>query len=335
MNFMLHTSFPGSLEEDWNALLAESITHVPFLRYEYLQNWWQSRGGGEWPPAAQLLIVTAHRDDHLVGIAPLFRNGRTLLFLGSIEISDYLDFIVREADLPDFISGLLDFLHSDPSIPLWDELSLYNLLESSPSAAQLSTSTNALGWGFFSENNYHAPSIPLPGEWEEYLASLDKKQRHELRRKIRRLEESETTSRWYFVTDESTLDEEIAAFLALMAQDPEKEAFLTPEMTTAIADTIKTAFQHGYLQLSFLEIDGQKAVAYLNFDYDNQVWVYNSGLDRSLMSFSPGWVLLGYLIRWSIENSRTHFDFMRGDEDYKYRFGGTDRMVQRVLITRN
>lgn len=338
MQFKLHTAFPETLENEWNALLAESITNVPFLRFEYLRNWWQTRGGGEWPSDSSLVIISAHDDERLLGIAPLFHSqhaGKSaLLFLGSIEISDFLDFIVRPEDLAAFTTGLLAFLSSEPSIPQWETLDLYNLLDSSPSHAQLKQAAGALGWNFTSAITHHAPVIHLPGDWDTYLAELVKKQRHEIRRKIRRLEEADLPSSWYFVEDEKLLDDAIEEFLALMAQDPEKEAFLTEEMVTAMSGTIKTAFTHGYLQLSFLEIDGQKAAAYLNFDYDNQIWVYNSGLNRDFFSYSAGWVLLGYLLRWANENGRSNFDFMRGDEDYKYRFGAQDRFVQRLTITR-
>ncbi len=152
--------------------------------------------------------------------------------------------------------------------------------------------------------------------------------------RFRRLEEADVPSNWYFVEDKDNLDDAIENFLGLMAQDPEKEAFLTAEMVTAMSGTIKSAFAQGYLQLSFLEIDGQKAAAYLNFDYDNHLWVYNSGLNRDFYSYSAGWVLLGYLLRWANENGRTNFDFMRGDEAYKYRFGAKDRFVQRVTLSR-
>jgi CelD/BcsL family acetyltransferase involved in cellulose biosynthesis len=338
MEFKLHTAFPDDLEEEWNGLLAQSITHVPFLRFEYLLNWWQTRGGGEWPGEARLVIITAHEESNLVGIAPLFHSQQDgkhqLLFLGSIEISDYLDFIVRPGDLSTFIEGLLAFLTVHPDIPQWETLDLYNLLDSSPSLDQLQQSVLALGWSFTNAVTNHAPVIHLPGDWEAYLASLDKKQRHELRRKIRRLEEAEVSSKWYIVENEKTLDEDIDHFLSLMAQDPEKEAFLTEEMVIAMSGTIKAAFAQGYLQLSFLEIDGQKAAAYLNFDYDHHLWIYNSGLNRDFYSYSPGWVLLGYLLRWANENGRTNFDFMRGDEDYKYRFGAKDRFVNRVTISR-
>lgn len=332
MEFQLHTTFPANLEKDWNALLTESVTHVPFLRYEYLHNWWQTRGGGEWDHHATLAIITAYEADRLAGIAPLFRstyNGKnTLLFLGSIEISDYLDFIVRLKDHPAFLKGLLSFLQDE------QQLELFNFLNSSPTIKQLQEIANEAGWQFSLETTNHAPQVILPGDWEEYLASLDKKQRHEVRRKIRRLEGAEVPTRWYFVDDAETLSDEIDQFLGLMAQDPEKEAFLTEEMVTTMAGSMEQAFKHGYLQLAFLEIDGQKAAAYYNFDYDNKLWIYNSGLDRQFMSYSPGWVLLGYLLRWANENGRKSFDFMRGDEDYKYKFGAEDRIVQHVTLVK-
>jgi len=103
-------------------------------------------------------------------------------------------------------------------------------------------------------------------------------------------------------------------------------------MRDQMKSTMRCAFQGGCLQLAFLEVGGQKAAAYLKFDYLNRIWVYNSGLDRSYMQYSPGWVLLGHLIKWANDNGREEFDFMRGDEDYKYKFGAVDRFVIRVKI---
>jgi CelD/BcsL family acetyltransferase involved in cellulose biosynthesis len=161
-----------------------------------------------------------------------------------------------------------------------------------------------------------------------------KKQRHEIRRKIRRLETQELPTRWYIVTDATGLDDEIEAFIALMAQDAEKERFLTGVMRAQLQASIHAAFEAGWLQLAFIEIDGQKAAGYLNFDFGNHIWVYNSGLNYAFGELSPGWVLLGYLLQWANEHGRQAFDFMRGDEDYKYRFGATDRFVLRATIHR-
>ena len=104
MDFALHRDFTelASLAEDWNELLSESVTHIPFLRHEYLSAWWTTRGGGEWPES-ELAVVTAHHGNRLIGVAPVFsarnRDGnQALLLLGSIEISDYLDILARRAD---------------------------------------------------------------------------------------------------------------------------------------------------------------------------------------------------------------------------------------------
>jgi CelD/BcsL family acetyltransferase involved in cellulose biosynthesis len=136
------------------------------------------------------------------------------------------------------------------------------------------------------------------------------------------------------VEDEASLDEEIDAFLKLMSHDHHKEAFLSDVMRSQMHAAVHKAFQAGWLQLVFLEIGGQKAAAYLNFDFDNRIWLYNSGINFDFNYYSPGWVLLAYIIQWGIENGREALDFMRGDEDYKYRFGGVDRYVLRVQIER-
>ncbi|HTX79955.1 MAG TPA: GNAT family N-acetyltransferase [Longilinea sp.] len=335
MDFTLYTSFPDDLETEWNSLLDESVTHVPFLRYEYLRTWWQTRGGGEWP-AAQLAVIIARRAGQLVGIAPLFvadhQGQSSLMLLGSIEVSDYLDLLVRPADLEAFVAGLLDYLKTAP-LPPWSALDLYNLLDQSPTLSALEKAASTQSWAYSSQSLQHSPHISLPGDWETYLAGIDKKQRHEIRRKMRRTEEMGVPLHWYIVEDTARLDEEVDAFMALMANDAEKAAFLTPAMRQHMHLTARCAFDHGCLQLAFLEIGGQKAAGYINFDYLNRLWIYNSGLDPRFNEFSPGWVLLGYLLQWANENKRTEFDFMRGDEEYKYRFGAMDRFVMRAKLT--
>lgn len=327
------------LSDEWNQLLACcSASHVPFLRHEYLSTWWKSLGGGEWKNAELFTLVGRDQSGTILGIAPLFisinqDNLRSILLLGSIEITDYLDLIVSEEHLTEFIASIFRLLHADQSLN-WQALDFYNISDTSPTLPVIKQAAEQLDWEYSQETLQPCPYILLPGDWETYLANIDKKQRHEIRRKMRRAENNEVPVRWYIVTEEASLDQEIEGFLELMAQDPEKEKFLTPIMRSQMRNAIHAAFKAGWLQLAFLEIDGQKAAGYLNFDYDDHIWVYNSGLRFDYRELSPGWVLLGYLLKWANDNQRKSFDFMRGDEDYKYKFGAVNRYVVRALIRR-
>jgi len=332
MDFFWHQDFSEFSESEWNGLVEQSISDTPFSRHEYLSEWWKTLGGGEWKNA-ELILVSAKENDQLVGIAPLFiteYDGQlALMLVGSIEISDYLDLIVRDADLSRFLSGLLDFLASHEG-GNWSAIDWYNLPDSSPTLAALKAESEQRGWTHHQEIYRPTPRIPLNGSFDDYLSQIDKKQRHEIRRKMRRAAESDEEVRLHVIDQTADIESEMNAFFDLMVQDPNKEVFLHPEMREQMSVTIRNAFERGYLWLAFLEINGSKAAASLNFDYKNKLWGYNSGVGRQHMELSPGWVLLADVIQWCCDNGRHEFDFMRGDEEYKYRFGGVNKYVMRA-----
>lgn len=326
-----------TLTTEWNALLAESIARVPFLSAEYLRTWWAHRGGGEWPEA-RLALVTA-RDDtgRLLGIAPLFsaanRDGRpALLLLGSIEISDYLDLIVRPADVDAFVTGLVEYLSTDST---WEVLDLYNVQASSPTRAALARVAEARGLATAEQTLEQTPAIPLPGDFETYLAQqVEKKERQEIRRKVRRAENGEQKVAWRLVAPSDDVNLETDTFLELMALNPDKARFLTAPMRAQFRATVRAMAGRSQLHLAFLEVDGAPAAGYLSFDDGRRLYVYNSAIDPRFNALSAGWVLLAYLIQWSIANGRRVFDFLRGHEDYKFRFGGVPGRILRLQTAR-
>jgi CelD/BcsL family acetyltransferase involved in cellulose biosynthesis len=335
MDFFLHSEFSEFSEAEWNGLVEQSITDTPFSRYEYLSEWWETKGGGEWTNP-ELILVSARENGQLVGLAPLFRaehEGQSaLLLVGSIEISDYLDLIVREPDLPRFLTGVVDLLRSSEA-GSWSALDWYNLPESSPTLAALKAEAERRAWTYHEDVYRPTPRIPLNGSFDDYLARIDKKQRHEIRRKMRRAAESEKQVRFRIVNGTEDIDSEINAFFDLMIQDPQKADFLHPAMREQMSATLRNAHARGYLWLAFLEVEGEKTAASLNFDYKNKLWGYNSGVSSAHRELSPGWVLLAHTIQWCTENGRYEFDFMRGDEEYKYRFGGVNQHVMRAKVT--
>jgi len=335
MQFTRHREFSEIEPDAWNALASASVSDSPFARQEYLEQWWRTRGGGEWVDS-HLVLISAAESGRLMGIAPLFtatHEGRpTLLLVGSIEISDYLDLIVRRDDERRFVAGLLDYLARTPelaSLPL----DLYNIADSSPTLVILREAAAERGWRYDEEAFRPAPQISFTGDFQAYLAQLDKKQRHEIRRKMRRAGEEPYAAKLELLRDPAELEGAIDSFLELMVHDEEKARFLTPGMREHMRSLMRLAWHAGYLWLAFLRVQGNRAAGAFNFDYRNRLWAYNSAVNRRFLSLSPGWVLLAHQIKWACEHGRAEYDFMRGGEGYKYLFGAKPRDVMHIRLS--
>lgn len=319
-----------SLHNEWNGLLPTNPTNEVFLTWEWQTTWWESYLPGD-------LWVIAARDESgaLVGIAPWFREAESLVIrpIGCVEVTDYLDIFVRPEHRSAFLSGLADLLYE-----CRDEYSRVNLCNNpgrSPTNEDLPRILTERGFTVNVRVQEVCPTIALPTDFETYLNGLDKKNRHECRRKMRRAEENDPKVEWYIVGPNHDLQAEIEQFIKLMAAShPEKTQFLDDPKNAAFFRAVMPKIAAcGWLHLCVLTVGGNAAAAYLNFDYNNRIMVYNSGLIPETYSYlSPGIVLLLYMIQHAIGQRRTEFDFLRGNEDYKYRMGGQDYPVREIQI---
>ena len=222
-----------------------------------------------------------------------------------------------------------------PESPEWDITHLCNLPEASPVHQQLAHIMRERGYFVQIEQEDICPVIPLPSTWDDYLAGLNKHQRHEIRRKVRRIQQ-DADHHWYIVGPEHELQSEMEHFIDLhQKSDQDKETFMDETMRRFFHRITEVAQAAGWLQLAFIEVNGVRAATMLNFDYGDRILVYNSGYDPSVYGrLSPGIVLLAYCIQHAISQGRQWFDFLQGDEEYKFRFGGKKTEVYRMLVTR-
>ena len=317
------------LASHWNGLLARAPMDRIFYTWEWQKTWWAAYQPGE------LLVLVCRDGDSLTGIAPLFVTesdmGRSVQIIGCVDVTDYLDLIVDQAHLPGVYAAFADYFAARRAD--YDVLDLCNIPDDSPTKDILPSLLAERGFDTVVEQQEVCPVIELPINWGGYLSSLDKKQRHEVRRKIRRAQGDDRAIDWYIVNGQHNLQEEIAQFVRLMAaSDPDKERFLQDERNLRFFQAIVPMLQErGWLQMNFLTVDEARAASYINFVYGNRVMVYNSGLDhQDYGDLSPGIVLLAYNIRYAIEQGYQFYDFLRGDEAYKYRMGGRDTAVLNI-----
>ena len=334
-----HSSPDGfdSLASDWNSLLKKSPSNTIFLTREWLSTWWRLLGHGElW-----ILAFYERCSDELVGIAPLYRFRNTegpdagcyqFSLVGCLEVADYLDMIIARGWERPVYDRLLCWLQSADA-PMWELLDLCNLPEISTSWQLLPDRFAQAGLAVKTFQEDVAPLFQLPSRYEYYLSEVvDKKQRHEIRRKQRRAERAAEIG-FHIVGREACLEADVDDFVALQrASDPDKARFMTAEMHRFFAGLATKLMDLDMLRLCFLTVNDERAAALYAFEYDGSFMLYNSGYDPELYAeLSPGWVLLGYCIQYAIACGCHTFDFMQGDEEYKYRFGCKETRVMRVV----
>ena len=266
-----------------------------------------------------------------MGIAPLQVKEGTASFIGSADVCDYLDFVVTPGMEADFFNVLLDDLRGNGI----KRLDLESLRPDSAALMHLTSVARRRGYAIVCEAEDVSLELALPATWDEYLAMLTTKQRHEVRRKLRRLSEVARVS-YRFIQDGASLPGAIDTFLKMFTGSREdKAAFLTPRTESFFRELADTMGRAGMLRLGVLELDGLPAAMIMCFAYDSCLYLYNSGYDLRYTSLSVGLLSKVMAIKNSIEQGMSRFDFLKGNEVYKYHLGGREVPIYRCQIVLN
>ena len=270
-------------------------------------------------------------DDGVAAIASLFRSGDTLSFMGNQDTFDYNDFMVTPGYEAVFFDVLLGCLEDQNC----NALELWSLIENSPTLTYLPDMARERGYQVVVEQEDVTSGIELPKTWDDYLAVLSKKDRHELRRKFRRLDSS-LDWRWYSIVDPEQVAERLGEFISLMRQSrADKDEYLTAERERFFQCITQRMAQQGALKLFFLEVEGQAVATSLCFDYGSSRLLYNSGYNPEFGYYSVGLLLNALCLKEAIEQGTAYFDFLRGPEPYKHHLGGQQRNLYQMVVKRN
>ncbi len=322
-------NFSSLPEEAWQELLAESATNAVFLTHAWQRIWWEHFGADK----ELMLLAVRAADGRLTGVAPLVRDGGTVGFGGGVDVSDYLDIVARPADMRAVWSAVFSFLRNQD----WATLDFSCIRAASPSAELLPALAAEHGYQASMVGQDVCPILELPGSWDAFLAGLSKKDRHELRRKLRRLEGA-GQFRVYAADhdgDSEALAKDLTDFLRLhRLSREEKAAFMNADMETFFRASAEYFAPRGTERTFFIELDGVRVASCICFDYCGNRYLYNSGYDHAYQQLSVGLLLKALCIRDAIECGMPIFDFLRGDEPYKYDLGGKDVSIFRCQIER-
>jgi CelD/BcsL family acetyltransferase involved in cellulose biosynthesis len=272
----------------------------PFPLPGFINSWWAHLGRGE-------PIIIDHGDTKL----PVTLESRVLRIAGESDLTDYHSPLGNEVEsLGAKVGALVD---------LGYRVSLDSLPESS--AMRLASGLRSAGVEALAEPDLIATVIELTGG-VEYLSTLDKRQRHEVRRKRRRYENQIGP-----VIIDTDRDGGFERFVGLHRGSPgRKGRFLIGEREGFFRDLHG---QPGWRVDELFHRDRAVAALFGFFD-GGTYYLYNSAYDNELAEASPGIVLLTHTIERLAGEGCTRFDFLKGDEEYKTRLGACPRQLYRI-----
>ena len=319
------TSFQ-EIETEWQSVLQDSPADTLFLTPQWQKVWWDTFGEGQ-----TMCGFSYPVDDGVVAIASLAKSGNTISFMGSQDTFDYNDFLIGLGYEEGFYQTLLESMdHQD-----FQNLCLFSLRDTSPTLELFPDMARKMGYTVEIEEEDVTSGIALPGTWDEYLALLNKKDRHELRRKLRRMD-SQSDWKWYSLSEPTQVAERLSEFISLMRQSrADKDEFMTPERERFFSNITQRMAELGQLHLYFLDMDGSTVATSLCFDYGGSRLLYNSGYDPEYGYFSVGLLLNAMCLKDAIEQGLDYFDFLRGPEPYKAHLGGQQRSLYQMVVTKS
>lgn len=294
-----------------------------FVLPAWLKVWWQVFGAED-----EIYLVAVRQGEKIIGIAPLrLKEGRAS-FIGTADVCDYLDFVIAPGMEADFFNNLLDDLKQNGI----RQLDLESLRADSTVLTNLLDIARNRGCDVLCQPVDVTLEMDLPSTWEEYLAMLSKKQRHEVRRKLRRLWEAVNVEH-ECLDSTREIEAYMESFLKLFSLSQEEKAgFMTPRMEFFFKSVAGAMADIGLLRFGIIKLDNQPVAMTMGFDYNDSHYLYNSAYNPEFNNLSVGLLCKVLCIKESIERGRKKWDFLKGGETYKYQLGGREIPLSRCNI---
>jgi CelD/BcsL family acetyltransferase involved in cellulose biosynthesis len=351
----------------WDDLAARNPWATPFSAWAFHRAWWDAYGDNaheetvvvvpdDAPPGSPPLAIVPlmHRyeveptdalthtrmrhgaDMDLTAVSP----SATGIFFGASYHSDYATILADPRDLPAVCAATAAYL-AGGGAHRWDVVDLRRLRCGDPVAEELAAALGAremaAGWTLNVEREDVCPVVTLPegADIESWLATLGKKERHEIRRKVRRAEAVGDVR----LADSTDPLADLGTFIDLHQKRWGDDGLFPPtrggEQSRVLFRRLFELFgPTGPLRLAFLTVGDRRIAAGIHFETPGGYLYYNAGVDPDARELSPGVVMTYAYVMRAFASGKWRLDFLRGDEPYKYEWGAVDEPIQRLLVRR-
>lgn len=314
------------LSPEWTALAADDPAATVFHLPEFALVW-----ADAFADDRSIRTIELRRGSALAGVVAMRLDDGGLRFLADPGLADYLGPVSRWEDR-DLVAAAI--IEAAVGLAGWDSFELGGLAADSGWAEALARAGKAAGMQVEERQLDACPRVHLGGPYAHYLESIPGKLRHEIRRKARRLER-EVGGFSVRVAGGTALEDDLERFYSMhRSSDGPKGKFLHEGMASFFTGLARSFRERGWLRLAFLEAEGRPLAGLFGFVHGGTWSVYNSAFDHAFRAVSPGMVLVAEAIHLAAEEGCDTFDFLRGTEEYKYRFGAADLPLLELTLRR-
>lgn len=315
----------ASCRDAWNALLDASASESFFLRWEWVYSFWRTIER----QSATLLVLVCHEDEQLVGIAPLYAYASTFMrwpvrkiaFLGDRVASDYADFIVRPGYEARCCRSLLRYLRQE--CPVRYELIELDSVCSDSNLYRFASGSCATGVSTSIAFRFQCPRAPLGTSFEDYVKGLSPATRYAIGRRERGFASEFPRHEIAHVE----MSREPGLLDVLFELHRQRWETVTTGASTFYSD-FRMRFNRDLLRrlgdgdgyFTVVSTDGRPVSIVYTFAYKKNAFFYQNGWAPEFGRHGVGLIGIQHAIRHAIRAGFSTFDFLRGEEEYKYKF---------------
>ena len=326
----------NAMRHEWTGLFAKAGP-CPFLSWDWLTTWYRSFGGGSTP-----FILKAYRDKSLIGILPLRRIAKRVPGIGVTQLAllgddhggaDYLDVIANALDRTAVTDAFVSYLLNEKAGA--DAIILNNLAASSPLRESLRAAAGTSDQ-YFERDGFVCPQIDLSSGWSGILASC--RRSSNFKRRLKQLERMEGFE-FRSVSEAASLTAAFERFIELhnkrWAGRGGSDLSGGPHLLGFHQALINQMAGSGLLRFDELWVQGKCVASIYGFDNGYSFYYFNAGYDPAWAPQSVGLVLTGLSIKATCERGCHTYDFLRGDEAYKFDWANrSETLVKACLVRR-
>lgn len=324
------------IREDWTNLFVRTNC-APFLSFEWISAWYEKLA-----ESREIYLLQAYQNERLIGILPLCLQTKSVFgfkfrqlgFLGEqIGGADYLDLIAEDENKAEIWAKAFEFLSEEKD---FDSINLENLAENSSTISILEKLCEIdKSFRFKRITSSICPQIDLTSGWESVLSAS--KRKDNFKRRLKKLEKMQGFE-FRSITEKSEISAAFERFAFLHEKRWEKdggsEATGLPQLMKFHRAVVEDLAEKKLVRFDEIWVEGECRASVYGLDNGETFYYYNAGYDLDWANYSVGMVLIGLSIKTAIARGNVLYDFLRGEETYKFDWSNAQEKLVTIKLNR-